>query len=144
MRVLDSRAVSVREDLTVGGEPGNRFIHKGSVYLCGESPDEKARAYDFLVSAPPLEGKSVAWIGGGMCVGPTLFAAVGCKQTIYEIEPALVEFCPEEALFVPGDWRMGLAGTFDVIVFNVGGEVPREELRKHLNPGGVILPRRSL
>jgi hypothetical protein len=42
--------------------------------------------------------------------------------------------------FVPGDWRDMIDGLFDVIVYDLGGDVPRETLSQHLNRGGIILP----
>jgi protein-L-isoaspartate O-methyltransferase len=34
-------------------------------------------------------------------------------------------------------------GTYDIIIYDLGGEVPRETLAKHLNPGGKILPEKD-
>ena len=86
-----------------------------------------------------IHSGSVAHIGGGLCclarmMGPAY------QHTVYEIEPALEEFCPEGVTFIPGDWRDTISGKYDVIVYDLGGEVPREELSGHLNPGGRILP----
>ena len=95
------------------------------------------------LAASPLRGKSVAWIGGGTCLGPRLFQECGCIQTVYEIEPALAEFCPHAVSFVLGDWRKTLAGKYDLIVYDLGEKVPRNDLTAHLKPGGVIFPPRN-
>jgi hypothetical protein len=34
-----------------------------------------------------------------------------------------------------------MRGTYDVIVYDLGGDVPREFLSEHLNAGGIILPK---
>ena len=141
MRVLDARNLTIREELTIHCDnPGSRFVRKGAVYLCGEDDSSYALAARFAIAAETLTDKTVAWIGGGLCVGPRLFAVSSCKQTVYEIEQSLDEFCPEGVTFVGGDWRDTFAGKYDVIVFDIGGDVPRETLSRHLNPGGKILP----
>lgn len=142
MRVIESRQVSITETLAVHEDngPGKRFLfRRGSPFLSEVEGYESAPG--FVLEAGPLAGKSVAWIGGGFCVGPRVFAIADCKQTVYEIEPALAEFCPEGVEFVPGDYRDTMRGTYDVIVYDLGGDVPREFLSKHLNDGGVILPK---
>jgi hypothetical protein len=100
-----------------------------------------AQSTRFALSAAPLNGKLIAWIGGGLCIGPRLFALAECEQVVYEIEPLLAEFCPKGVKFIPGDWRDTISGTYDVIVYDLGGEVPRETLANFLAPGGVILPK---
>ena len=42
--------------------------------------------------------------------------------------------------FIPGDWRDTISGHYDVIVYDLGGDIPRDILAKHLNKGGIILP----
>lgn len=109
----------------------------------GEDQDRQARTAAFAYAAGPLTGKSVAWIGGGFCYGPRCFSIADCKQTVYEIEPDLAEFCPEGIEFIPGDWSDTLRGEYDVVIFDLGGDVPRERLMRHLTPGGVILPKKD-
>ena len=116
-----------------------RIAFNDSGSIAAEEPSQ----YEFLVTCAldcaPIEGKSIAWIGGGFCVGPRLF--VGAKSTVYEIEPALAEFCPEGVEFVAGDWRDTLSGKYNCIVYDLGGETPYAELEKFLEPGGIILPK---
>jgi len=140
MRTLASRDIVVREEITLGGEPGNQFIKRGGVYLCGDDPDAKVRAFDFAIAAGDLTGKSVAWIGGGMCVGPRLFAVQNCTQTVFEIEPALGEFCPQGVAFIPGDWHTALTGRFDLIIWDIDDDPPYGLLNPHLNRGGKVIP----
>ena len=140
-RVLDARNVQLREELTLHGDiPGARFIKRGGVYLCGEDLDTFARAARFAIDVGPLTGRTVAWIGGGLCVGPRVFAIASCVQVVYEIEQSFAEFCPGGVKFIGGDWRDTIGGRFDVIIYDLGGDVPRESLTPHLNPGGIILP----
>ena len=118
---------------------GYREVFKDGFVICDDSSETVDRVTGYLSVPSNLYEKSVAWIGGGLCVGPKLFASYYCKQTIFEIEPEMEEFCPEGAKFVAGDWRETFHGSYDVIVYDLAGNVP-EELSKHLNPGGVILP----
>ena len=119
------------------GDRGERHYLVDGGAIATEGDDQVARMA-WIAMQIPL-GASVAWIGGGFCIGPRL--SMGRKQTVYEIEPALREFCPEGVEFVPGDWRDTISGKYDVIVFDLGGDVPRETLAKYLNPGGVLLPK---
>ena len=123
------------------GDDGKHFARKDGAYLCGDDKDTLVRSAQFACDAGVLAGKVVAWIGGGMCVGPKIFCLTGCTQTVYEIEPLLEEYCPEGVSFVLGDWRDTISGAFDVIVYDLGGETPSEELSRFLNPGGIILPK---
>ena len=116
-----------------------REVIKDGQSVATDEADTFVRASHFAIKAGSLTGKSVAWIGGGLCIGPLVFAISDCKQTVYEIEPALAEFCPEGVRFVPGDWQDTLTGTFDVIVFDLGGEAPKALLTPHLAPGGLLL-----
>lgn len=142
MRVLDTLEVTVQEALTLHDDDhNNRFIRKGGTYLCGEDIDTYARAARFAIDAASLTGKRIAWIGGGLCVGPRVFAIADCRQTVYEIEPSLHEFCPADVTFIPGDWRDTISGRFDIVIYDLGGDVPRDDLVAHLNPGGIILPK---
>ena len=141
MRVLDESVKVVDNSLVVTIHDGrkHRIVCRGGVHLCDDGPDTHARAAQFAIDAGNLQGKIVAWIGGGMCIGPKVFLSAGCKQTVYEIESALAEFCPRGVTFVPGDWQATISGTFDVIVYDLGGDVPRETLERHLGSGGIIL-----
>ena len=86
---------------------------------------------------------SVAWIGGGLCIGPGIVAFSGITQTVYEIRPYLREFCPEGVTFIPGDWRDTISGKFDVIVYDLGGDVPYVTLAQYLTPSGLVLPKEA-
>lgn len=140
-RVLDSRLVSTKLELRliVHAGMGHRMIMEGDACLCDESPETYARAARFAEAAGDLVGKTVAWIGGGLCVGPRVFAIAGCAQTVFEIRPSLREFCPPGVTFVEGDWLDTFHGFFDLIVYDLGGDAPRSILKDYLNPGGRIL-----
>ena len=86
---------------------------------------------------------SVAHIGGGLCLLARMMGP-GYDHTVFEIEPSLREFSPRGVTFIPGDWRDTISGTFDIVIYDLGGEVPRGTLLKHLNDGGVILPKEDL
>jgi len=115
------------------------FNETGSI--AAEEPSEYAFLIACALNCAPIKGKTIAWIGGGFCIGPRLF--VGAKSSVYEIESDLREFCPDGVEFIHGDYRDALTGKYDVIVYHLGGEVPREFLSKHLNDGGVILPKKE-
>lgn len=139
VRVLRSETVTAeRPTLWLDGD---MVITDDRGCIAAADQDCYARAARFALDAAPFAGKSVAWIGGGLCIGPRLFAIGDCGQAVYEIEPALEEFCPKGVTFIPGDWRDTISGRFDVVIFDLGGEVPREELAKFLTPSGCILPR---
>lgn len=140
--MLDATETVVREELRLASDGnGNRCIVKGSRVIATETDSDYARTCRFAFGAAPLAGKRIAWIGGGLCLGPRLFVMLGVdQQVVFEIEPSLAQFAIEYAEFIPGDWRVTLTGTFDVILYDIGDTVPYEELTKHLNPGGVILP----
>jgi hypothetical protein len=142
MRVLDARNVQVREEITVRGEAPNRAIYRGDMAICNEA-DDYTRVVPFLLDAGKLNRKTVAWIGGGFCIGPMAFAIADCRQTVYEGESCLREFCPDGIAFVAGDWRDTIRGSFDVVIFDLGGPVPYAELSNFLSVGGIILPKES-
>lgn len=141
MRILDSRNVVVREELRLHEDGNHRTLWRGQSLLADDSLDTHARAARFALDAAPLTGKTVAWIGGGFCVGPRLFAIADCKQTVYELEPRLAEFAPEGVRFIAGDYRDTLSGKYDIIVYDLGGDVPRGLLAQFIAPGGMILPK---
>jgi hypothetical protein len=143
VRILDAQKVESLEALvlTTHAGGGYRIVVRGRTELvCDESGDTHAAAAKYAIAAGDLDGRLVAWIGDGFCVGPKVFAIADCLQAVYELEPSFAEFCPAGIRFVPGDWRDTIGGKFDVIVYDLGGEVPRAELSKFLAPGGVILP----
>ena len=125
--------------VTIDCSTGYRIAFNESGSIASEERSDHEFLITCALAVAPIAGKSIAWIGGGFCIGPRLF--VGAKSTVYEIEPDLREFCPEGVEFIPGDDRDTLTGTYDVIVYDLGGDVPRETLLKHLKPGGVILPK---
>ena len=85
------------------------------------------------------DGK-VAHVGGGLCLLAKMMGP-GYEHVVYEIGEELSEFCPEGVTFIPGDWRDTISGKYDIVIFDLGGEVPRETLARFLAPGGVILPK---
>jgi hypothetical protein len=125
--------------LQIHGGEGYRMVMRGNTNICIDNRREVAFNAMCREQAGDVKGKTVAWIGGGMCIGPRLFD--GAKQTVYEILPALKQFCPEGVKFIPGDWRDTISGKYDIVIFDLGGEVPRETLAEFLAPGGVILPK---
>ena len=116
------------------------MVMRGNINICIDNDREVAFNKSCLDSVGDPNGKSVAWIGGGFCIGPRLFATANCRQVVFEIEPSLREFCPEGVEFIPGDYRETMTGKYDVIIFDLGGDVPRDLLTKHLSDGGKILP----
>ena len=146
VRVIVSRTIPAKEvpDVWVDDSTGTTQIFTSRAdCVHSDNDDSVARVTRFALAAIPFDGKTVAWIGGGLCIGPRLFAIADCKQTVYEIEPALYEFCPDRVLFIPGDWKDTIKGKYDLIIYDLGGEVPRETLAKYLNPGGKILPEKD-
>lgn len=142
MRILHSRDKTIPDNLVEQLHGlGYRLIFRGSFVICDDSDDTFARVAKLAIKARNLQQKSVAWIGGGLCVGPRVFDVANCTQTVYEIEPALAEFCPNNMTFVPGDWHDTLAGNFDIIVFDLGTPTPEEValLSTHLNLNGRLL-----
>jgi hypothetical protein len=135
-RIDLGRGVWIRTD-----DRGRHTLYVGQSAEATEEDDQVAAMARHVFAASPLTGKTVAWIGGGFCIGPRLFSIASCKQTVYEIEPALERFCPDGITFIPGDWRDNLTGKFDVIVYDLGGPIPYDILAQHLNPGGIILPK---
>jgi hypothetical protein len=141
MRTLDQRKKQIDDDLVEKVDAtGNRVVYRGESCVSADSAEQLLFVAGCALQARNLQRKTVAWIGGGFCIGPRLFDISNCTQTIYEIEPALAEFCPRNMTFIPGDYRATLTGTYDVIVYDLGGEVPRKELSAFLNSGGIILP----
>lgn len=143
MRVLEAGSRTIDDSLVVGrpsGQP-HEVIMRGSTSVDTANDQETANRARWVADLGDMRGRSVAWIGGGFCIGPRLLLYGGAVQTVYEIEPALAEFCPRGVTFVPGDWRDTFYGQFDAIIFDLGDAVPYGELRPFLAPGGVILPK---
>ena len=142
-RTLDTDTIVVDNNLVISDHPmGYQIVMRGSTFVCDDSSDTQARAYQFAIEAGPLAGKTVAWIGGGLCVGPNLFQLSNPTQTIYEIEAELDEFCLPPMTFVPGDYNTTLTGLFDLIVYDIPGELATPTtlfLSDHLAPGGEII-----
>jgi len=92
------------------------------------------------IRASGIHKGAVAHIGGGLCL-LTQMMGPAYEHVVYEIGEELREFCPDGVTFIPGDWRDTISGKYDVVIYDLGGEVPRETLAKFLAPGGVILPK---
>jgi hypothetical protein len=105
--------------LKIHAGEGYRMVMRGNINICIDNNRETAFNAMCREQAGDVTGKTVAWIGGGMCIGPRLFA--GAKQTVYEILPALKQFCPDGVKFIPGDWRDTISGKYDVIVTTWAG-----------------------
>ena len=133
--ILDTR--TVEQQLVIRGTEPNRTVWWGELCICNET-DDYQRVGRFAIAAGPLTGKSIAWIGGGFCVGPRAFAVADCTQTVYEREPSFARFCPDEITFVPGDWTATMIGTFDLIIWDVGGPIPAA-LSEHLADSGKVV-----
>ena len=127
--------------VTIDSSNSFRVAFNATGSIAAEEPSEYAFLITCALACAPIMGKQIAWIGGGFCIGPRLF--IGAKSTVFEIEPDLREFCPEGVEFVAGDWRDTISGKFDIVIFHLGGDVPYFVLEKHLNPGGVILPKKE-
>ena len=143
IRVLESVTIPATETprLWIDDSPGYPVVFTAELgSIADEGPGQMAFTSQCQLETSPLTGKTVAWIGGGTCLGPRIFAESGCVQTVYEIEPTLAEFCPSGVAFVPGDWRATISGKFDVVIYDLGGDVPYDALAAHLNNGGKILP----
>jgi len=143
VRVLESESVPATSKPTVwvDGEPGDRkILTSDRGCLAAEDQDCYARAARFAIASSPLVGKSVAWIGGGLCVGPRLFAIADCTQDVYEIEPSLREFCPQSAVFVSGGWEDTLNKMYDLIIWDIDDNPPYAKLARWLSPNGKIIP----
>lgn len=126
--------------VTIHRDTSGIHVMQGTMQIASDDMDCYARAAHFAIDAADLDGKTVAWIGGGLCIGPKVFAIADCLQVIFEIEPALAEFVPKGASFIAGDWANTFTGMYDVIVWDIPGEPPRSILATYLNPGGKILP----
>jgi len=143
MRILTTKNRVVTDELKFVWRDGFNRLFLGDGLLaddCDQTHGLWARA---AVESSPLRGKRIAWIGGGLCVGPRVFGLGECNQTVYEIEPSLAEFCPVGVEFIPGDYRETMRGNYDVIIYDLGGDTPRKFLERHLNPGGKILPEKD-
>ena len=143
MRVLEVGTRVVENNLVLNQSLGKdyRYITRGGITICDDADSTIARIGGYAIQARNLNNKTVAWIGGGLCVGPRIFGVAKCTQTVYELEPALAEFCPNSCTFVPGDWHTTLTGAYDVIVYDLGDATPEEitQLNAHLNVGGLLL-----
>src|SRR5689334_11927214 len=106
MRILEAGTCTVDNGLKLvdHADGHTELVYRGEKLVATAGDDDLCRVAGFMLRAGPLPGKTVAWLGGGLCLGPRLFATAGCKQTVYEIEPALAEFCPQSITFVPGDY----------------------------------------
>ena len=118
---------------------GTRHLLVGNRTEASDSPDQWA-AVAKHVAAFPARPETVAWIGGGFCIGPRIARGrVRTRQDVYELRPLLAKYCPAYATFVPGDYRTTLTGLYDVIVYDIGDAPDRATLETHLNPGGLLL-----
>lgn len=139
--------VTTRSVLRVETLNGVRYLWRDSSVLADDGPEEKARMTDYALAIKSRrpDGATIAMIGCGFCLlGRMHILAPQFTFTAYDTEVATKRFADEcGCAFVPGDWHDTLAGTFDVIVYDIGDPVPYDLLAPHLNPGGIILPERS-
>ena len=122
-------------------QQGFRHVILGNTTIASNTDDQVA-AMARHVMAMPARPTTVAWIGGGLCIGPRIARGkVRDRQDVYELRPALERFCPAYATFIPGDWHATLTGQYDVIVYDLGEltDNDRERLTTHLAAGGVLL-----
>lgn len=119
---------------------GDRRIFRGRRALCDDGVVERGRMAAACMQIRDFKprGCTVAIIGGGFGILPRLLWK-DYTITVYEIEPRLDRYTPNWCLFVPGDYHSTLSGTFDVIVYDLPGKVPLDELLPHLNVGGLII-----
>lgn len=139
--ILDKGERTIDNSLMVEDHPaGYRIVRRGDTILAMDSPDDLARCAVWVlhIRQHRPRPRSVAHIGGGLCVTAHLLGPE-FDHTVYEIEPKLDQFAPGWVHFVPGDWATTLSGTFDVIIYDLGGIVDSALLIPHLNPGGLLL-----
>ena len=144
IEILDQVTVVVEKDesLFLEVQPdGERRLFRGlrSIADDGDGLMATEARYALKVRDFKPRGCTVAIIGGGLGILPRLLWK-DYTITVHEIEPRLDRFTPNWCTFIPGDWRTTISGTYDVIVYDLGGDVPVEELTPHLAPGGIILP----
>ena len=128
---------------TIHAGEGFRMVMRDGMTVCADGQFDRDFNLKCVRDSEPLDGKRIAWIGGGYCIGATEAAKSPCTQTVYEIEPDLEEFCPKGVTFIPGDWRDTISGKFDIAVYDLGGPVPYDILTQYLAPGGLILPKEA-
>ena len=122
-------------------QQGFRHVVLGNATIASDTDDQVAAMARHVV-AMPARPNTVAWIGGGLCVGPRIARGkVRDRQDVYELRPQLQRFCPNYATFIVGDWSTTLAGLYDVIVYDLGelSDNDRVLLNQHLAPGGMLL-----
>lgn len=120
--------------------PATRVIKDGVQIASDELGDLGTFAGWLLeIRKAGIHSGTVAHIGGGLCcLARMMGPAYG--HIIYEREWLLAKYRPDGAAFIAGDWRDAIFGTYDAIIYDLGGVVPREDLSKFLRPGGIILP----
>lgn len=128
-----------RVTVLVGECRGGRSILEDGNAIATDTDDQVA-AMARLISQIPKGTRSIAWIGGGLCVGPEILRSSHTKQTVYELRPYFAEFCPESVAFIPGDWQNTLTGTYDIIIWDLDDDPPRARLARHLTKDGKVLP----
>jgi hypothetical protein len=129
-----------RPTLWVDDAPGYRVLMApNDTVIATEDPGMLAAAAEYRLQIP--KGNKVAVIGGGFCVLPRLL--LDCQVDVYETIQELAQYVPPGANFIVGDWSTTLVDAYNVIVYDLGGEVPYAQLEPHLLTDGFILPRRS-
>ena len=125
----------------VTNEHGSREAWRDGYNIAREGQGDSIAYVEWLLTLAKLgiRNGTVAHIGGGFC---TMARIMGPRfvHDIYEIEREFKQFIPEGAAFIEGDWRDTLIGTYDLILYDLGGIVP-EILKNYLNPNGLILPK---
>lgn len=144
VEVIDPKMIQTQEDdsLCVDTDAnGERRIRRGRRSIADDGTGALADNARFALAIRDFKprGCTVAMIGGGLGILPRLIWK-DYTITVHEIEPRLDRFIPNWCTFVPGDWRTTISGTYDVIVYDLGGDVPRQELAPFLATGGIILP----
>jgi hypothetical protein len=138
--ILDRRTKVVDDNLELfihdGG--GHRMIKRGSAFICNEALEEFGRCAKLLLDLRLPPRSSIAIIGGGFCIMPRLLQGRGLTITVFEIEPALARFCPDNCTFIPGDYHETLQGRYDGIIYDLPIALDTD-LTPYLNPGGIIL-----
>ena len=136
----ETRSVEIDQTLRVLDQPYVR-VFLGDSCIAEETEKELAQMCRIALHVIEIGSKkpSIALIGGGTFILPRLLGHL--NPVVFELRSLLVkEFCPKGVRCIVGDYRATLTGTYDVIVYDLGGDVPRENLATHLNPGGIILP----
>lgn len=130
----------VKKVRIVTDDQGVRHLIVGNTVEATESLDQWG-VLAKCVAQFPARPNTVAWIGGGFCLGPRIARGrVKDAQHVYEKRSQMQRFCPNYATFILGDYKTTITGTYDVIVYDDGTTPPdMTVINVHLAPGGTFV-----